>query len=305
MKILVTGAAGYIGEAFIHNILKNNRKATIVAMDIKEPNLEDYAQYKNLYRFIKTDLANETEMFATEVRNSNVVLHLAADVGVAAINDDPSGTFENSYKINTNILETMLGLRRPVPIVFASSSEVYGEGMDLKESDHISIPSPDNPRSGYAMNKAFMETMLFRSKLPFKIVRFFNVTGPGHRAMVIPKFIDLAKRGLAIPVYDNGSQVRSYCHVKEATDQLINVITKGEDRQIYNIGNSSNVSSVWQLAERIIAATGSQSVIEWVSFKNSLPNSHDIKMRTPDTSKVRSLGSSKDITLKDIIEEML
>jgi len=232
------------------------------------------------------------------------IYHLAGSVGVEHIDKDPSGTLFNNINLNNKLIPLFQQAGKHV--VFSSTSEIYGEGP-FKETDNASIGPSSKLRWGYATAKLMMEFMLQASNIPFTTVRFFNVVGPGQvgdYGMVLPRFINAAKKGEDLIVYGTGEQVRSFCHIDDAIDALQRASqVQGE---LFNIGNVEPVT-IKQLAERVITLSGSTSKVVLVPYEDAFSRHHgDISNRVPDLTKIMNLtGYAPRYKLDDIIRSML
>jgi UDP-glucose 4-epimerase len=268
-------------------------------------NLDDFAEYKNLFKFVEADLTtiDDAELLA-HMKDNHRIFHLAGSVGVEHIDKDPSGTLFNNIALSNKLIPLFKKARRHV--TFASTSEIYGEGP-FNEEDNASIGPSSKLRWGYATAKLMTEFMLRANEHPFSIVRFFNVVGPGQLpdyGMVLPRMIDAAKNNKDIVVYGSGNQVRSFCHIDDAIGALVKV--SGFNGELFNIGNDEPVT-INQLAERVVALSGSTSNIVHVPYEQAFSKHHgDINMRVPDLTKIKTLtGYVPKYKLDDIIKDML
>lgn len=287
-------------------MLKSRQARVTIIDNLKTSNinLDDFAQYKNLFEFIHADLndINDKE-FIRIIQKNHRVFHLAGSVGVEYIDKNPADTMYNNLSLAHKLVPLFEQARRPV--IFASTSEVYGNGP-FAETDQANIAT-DKLRWGYATAKLMTEFMLRANSHPTTIVRFFNVVGPGQLGdygMVLPRFIQAAKEGRDLIVHGDGQQVRSFCHVNDAVDALIKVAAiPGE---IFNIGNDEP-TTIHQLAERVVDISGSKSNIVYVPYEQAFSKQHgDILLRVPNIDKIKSvIGYSPKYKLGDIIRDML
>jgi UDP-glucose 4-epimerase len=149
--------------------------------------------------------------------------------------------------------------------------------------------------------------MITCSTFPYTIVRFFNIVGPGQLpdfGMVLPRFIDAAKAGKELNIHGDGSQIRSFCHVEDAVDMLLQL--EKINGQVFNVGNDEPVT-IKELATRVIALSNSTSVIKCTPLEQVYVKNHgDINRRVPDLAKIReSINYKITYTLDDIIKDML
>ena len=267
MKILVTGAAGFIGSALTHALL--DRGDEVVGID----NLNDYydvrlkqARLDRLrprkgFVFEKLDIVERKpmgELFAAG--KFDAVMHLAAQAGVRYSIENPSAYIDANLVGFTHVLE---GCRhsRVGHLVFASSSSVYGANTRLPFSEHDNV---DHPVSLYAATKKANELMAHSYAhlygLPCTGLRFFTVYGPwGRPDMALFKFTEGILAGRAIPVFNRGDMVRDFTYVDDIVEGIVRVIRQpaapaagwSGDRpdpatsyapwRIFNIGNNRPV----------------------------------------------------------------
>jgi UDP-glucose 4-epimerase len=311
MNYLILGGAGFIGQQLTKALFdsKERHVGVTVIDNLKTANragLEQFKIHKNLYRFIEADLTTiDDEEFLRIARKHDKIFMLAGSVGVEHVDKDPSGTLFNNLALANKLIPLFQKLRNR-HVTFSSTSEIYGEGP-FHEEANASIGPSSKLRWGYASAKLTTEFMIRASEFPFTIVRFFNVVGPGQLGdygMVLPRMINAAKNNEDIVVYGDGSQVRSFCHVKDAVDALIKLSdTNGE---LFNIGNDEPIS-IRDLALRVVAFTGSQSKITLVPYEQAFSKHHgDIRRRVPDLTKLREhIGYKPKYNLDDIIRDML
>jgi UDP-glucose 4-epimerase len=306
MKIVITGGAGFIGSHLskMHKSLGDH--VTIIDnLSTAGYSLDDPADV-----FIPCDLGvldwddhgPEEEAFY----EADLIYHMASSVGVKHVDKDPKGSLRNSFDINNRLFPLFehYGSR----VIFASTSEVYGETEEAKETDTLKIGSPDTLRWGYACGKLMSEFLLKAYSFPSTIVRFFNVSGPRQRSdygMVLPTFIEKAKSNDDLIVYGDGKQYRTFCDIRDAVDMLY--ILTGDDHigEIYNIGNPNNTITITQLAEEVVAIVGSDSQIIHRDYKEDFSDQHgEIYKRKPNTDKMNHYYKAK-YSIEDIINSMV
>jgi len=311
MNYLILGGAGFVGQQLTKALFdsKERHVGVTVIDNLKTANregLEQFKQHKNLYRFVEADLTTmDDNEFLKIARKHDKIFMLAGSVGVEHVDKDPSGTLFNNLALANKMIPLFQKLRNR-HVTFSSTSEIYGEGP-FHEEANASIGPSSKLRWGYASAKLTTEFMIRASEFPFTIVRFFNVVGPGQLGdygMVLPRMIKAAKNNEDITVYGTGEQVRSFCHVGDAVDALIKLSdTNGE---LFNIGNDEPIS-IKQLAERVIAISGSSSKIQLIPYEQAFSKHHgDIYKRVPDLTKIKAAISYRPKhSLDDIIRDML
>ena len=190
-----------------------------------------------------------------------------------------------------------------VRVMYASSSEVYGEPVEFPQNEET---TPLNSRLPYAIVKnvgeAFFKSYQQEFGLNYTLFRFFNTYGPKQsKDFVISKFINLALRNEDITVYGDGSQTRTFCFIKNNVEACINAaFSESNNNETINIGNDKE-TSILDLAKTIIKLTGSSSKIIHLP---PLPEG-DMTRRKPDITKMKKLISSPILSLEDGLKEVL
>jgi UDP-glucose 4-epimerase len=303
MKVLVTGGAGSIGLAVVRTLIREGHGVTI--FDLAEQ--VERTQIPEGVRIFKGSILDPVAIH-NALHGQEYVIHLAARLGVKRTEVERLACLSINITGMVNILEACVK-ERIVKILFASSSEVYGE----QPKGPIREESPVNPISVYAVTKLVGEEYLKAYKkqygLDYAVIRFFNVYGPGQVGQfVIQRFIDAVKRGETLQVYGNGEQVRCFCHVADAAEGavkvLFNPVTSGE---IINIGNDSEIVSVAELAEKIIRISGRDLGVNRIPFLQSdREEEREIFYRVPSIEKARKLvGYQPEISLEQGIRELI
>jgi UDP-glucose 4-epimerase len=200
-------------------------------------------------------------------------------------------------------------------IIIASTSEIYGKNpkQPLTETDDRVVGAPQKIRWTYSDAKAIEEAMAFalhqERKLPVTTVRLFNTVGPrqtGRYGMVVPRFVHAAIKNEPITIYGHGTQSRVFCHIADAVQAIASMAaTDSTISHVYNVGGTEEVT-INQLAELVLATTGSQSAITYTPYSEAYPAGfEDIQRRVPDIAKVRSaIGWAPTRDLKDIISDI-
>jgi nucleoside-diphosphate-sugar epimerase len=248
------------------------------------------------------------------VSRSDIVVHLAAAVGVRLIVERPLRSLITNIRGSENLLEAAHRYRRK--ILIASTSEIYGKNQrsSFREVDDQVLGSPGVSRWSYSISKAVDEILAFayhREKgLETVIVRFFNTVGPrqtGAYGMVLPRLVEQALNDTPLTVYGDGLQTRCFCHVSDVVAATLSVLAEPQAvGEVFNIGSSEEVS-ILQVAERIINATNSSSEMLLIPYDKAFGDGfEDMRRRVPDTSKVRALtGWEPRYRLDEIIAEVV
>ena len=316
---VVTGGAGFIGSHLVEALLA--RGDQVLAVDDestgRRENLSAVWGHPRL-EYLRASVADPTvvERITAEATE---VYHLAAAVGVALIAADPVRTIE------TNIFPTALILRalarrhqqgQQVKFFLASSSEVYGKNSTpiWKETEPMVFGPTCRPRWAYGVSKAIDEFLALawhrQVGLPVVIGRFFNVVGPrqtGAYGMVLARFVEAVLGGRPLVVHDDGQQIRSFAHVQDVVRAVIRLMECPEAvGQVVNIGSEEPIT-ILDLAQRVIAAAGARSPIQFQSYQKAYgPDFEDCRRRVPDLSLLRRLiGFQPQYTLDQAIREVI
>jgi len=310
MRILVTGANGFIGNHLCIKLFEEGHQ--IVGLDQTENTSDFLIHYKDNqsvevqtkmeenWSMLRRDLTDESTVYdLKKLGQFDLIYHLASPIGVDKITNNSKETFRSTKLINDAMDQYCKDTK--TPIVFSSSSEVFGESENITNDSYYKIKQlSDSPRWSYAMSKAYTEMLFHLSDYKSSIVRFFNVVGPGQETpgMVIPSFFKAALKNNSLIIKENG--IRSYCHVKEAIEKLIHVgnglYDNEYNKQSFNIGNTKNVISAFILAKKIIDITESESVIEQLDSKQQLKT----RILTEDNFEIENIPI--DNILKDCYE---
>lgn len=312
--VLVTGGAGFIGSHLVERLLREGYNVTVID-DFSTGsalNLAHLAAEPRLRVF--QSKVSEFPTLEACVGDSQYIVHLAAAVGVELVVRSPIRTIE------TNLRETEVLLsaacRSRVPVLFASTSEVYGKSQraEFAETDDLLIGPPHLGRWSYACSKLMDEFLALaymqERGLPVTIVRLFNTVGPrqtGQFGMVLPRFIQAALSGKPLRVYGDGLQTRCFCYVGDTVESLVRLAqTAGAPGEVFNVGNDE-VISILDLAGRVLEATGSGSGIETVPYETALaPGFEDMRHRRPLLTKLeRAIGFRPRTPVRETIARMV
>lgn len=293
MKVLITGGLGFLGSKLVKEYIEQNVHVIIIDNESTSC-IKAHEFSSSLVEFYKMDLAelseNESLLLKEKIKDCDLLYHFASAVGVKYIDDNAKMAIQKMYKANLNCFEIFKDFKKPV--IFASTSEVYGENADAQESDDLLIKNPAYLRGGYAASKIMAEYLIQTYDFPFLIFRFFNVTGKGQlptHGMVLPKFIEMAKEGKPLIVFNQGQQQRSFCDVRDAINAIFTIVHKKKIfNEVFNIGNSQNTTTIHELAQKVTALTKSSSSITFQEFNQYYQkHTHEINTRIVNDAKIR------------------
>ena len=310
MRALITGGAGFIGSHLSEELLGLGHEVSVLD-NLSTGSIDNITHLKShkSFSYVVDSVTNEP-LLAEMIDRSDVVFHLAAAVGVKLIVEQPVHTIE------TNVHGTEVVLKhanKKKKLVFvASTSEVYGKSTDVpfRENADVVLGPSAKHRWAYACSKMIDEFLALaywkEKKLPVVIVRLFNTVGPrqtGQYGMVLPTFVRQALAGHPITVFGDGTQSRSFTSVTDVVGALVTLAQEPRAiGEVFNIGNTGEIT-IWELAERVKAATGSKSPIQLVPYDQAYEEGfEDMPRRVPDLSKIREfIGYEPKVGLDEII----
>jgi UDP-glucose 4-epimerase len=313
-NILVTGGAGFIGS-HLCDLLVHNGHSVVAIDNLSTGRLENIKPLLPMpnFQFVRESITN-SQVLDRLTSQADILIHLAAVVGVQLIVEDPVNT------IATNIMGTEAVLttanRYGCKVMLASTSEVYGKGykVPFNEEDDCVMGPTSHSRWSYATTKAIDEFLglayYHQFGLPVVVMRFFNTVGPrqtGRYGMVLPRFVRQALQGEPITIYGDGEQSRCFADVADIIEATVKLAQHPEAvGQVYNIGSTEEVT-IRQLAEKVLAATGSQSEIVYVPYEEAYaPGFEDMRRRVPDLTKVHDLiGYEPQYSLGDTLSRVI
>ena len=313
MRYLVTGGAGFVGSHVSEALLQ--RGDGVVALDnLATGNVHnvDAVRKDANFRFVLGSILDD-QLVDELMAGCDVVVHLAAAVGVRLITDQPLHSLRTNVRGTEIVFEA--AYRHAKKVFVASTSEVYGRTTATMDETADRILGPTTvERWSYAAGKAVDEHMALgywrEHQLPTVIGRFFNTVGPrqtGAYGGVLPRFVAQALLGDDLTVYGDGSQTRCFCDVEDVVRAVIGLLDN--DRAVgdaFNIGSEEEIS-VRELADRVIEATGSASQVRLINFEEVYGSTfEDIPRRVPSTRKIRELlGWTPQHDLSSIIKRTI
>lgn len=314
VRYLITGGSGFIGSHLADALLARGDEV-LVLDDLSTGRLANLAGALESDRctFVQGSVLDELAVDKA-VSSCDVVVHLAAAVGVKLIVEQRLSSLVTNIRGSENVIEAAHRYRRK--ILLASTSEIYGKNpaSPLAETSDSVLGSPTVARWAYSTAKAVDEILAYayheERGLPTVVVRLFNTVGPRQSpayGMVIPRLVRQALAGAPLSVYGDGTQTRCFCHVADVVTALVALLDREEAvGEVYNVGATEEVSMA-ELATRIIAACESPSAIELVPYEQAYERGfEDMARRVPDTAKLHELcGWAPQRTLADILREMI
>jgi UDP-glucose 4-epimerase len=313
-RYLVTGGSGFIGSHLVEGLLASGN--SVVALDNlstgRLQNLDAVSGNPN-FHFVHGSVLDELVVDEL-VHTCDVVVHLAAAVGVTLIVEQPLRSLTTNIRGSQIVIEAAHRYRRK--ILLASTSEIYGKNSDgpLAETADRILGSPAVARWAYSAAKGIDEVLAFayhkERDLPTVVVRLFNTVGPRQSpayGMVIPRLVRQAVAGDPLTVFGDGLQTRCFCHVADVVSALTGLLDHdGAVGDVFNVGSGEEISML-ELARRVIDAAGSDSEIELIPYDEAYEEGfEDMARRVPDTHKLARLtGWAATRKLEDILRETI
>lgn len=316
--LLISGGEGFLGSYILGTIAALNKK--VLKRPCRVISIDNYItgrkrrfaeeMHDAVFTFIEKDII---EKFDIEEK-VNYIIHAAGLASPIYYQRYPIQTIESAIFGAKNLLE--IARRKKVKsFLYFSSSEIYGD----PELNFIPTPetyrgnvSSIGPRACYDESKRLGETlsMVYHSRyhVPVKIVRPFNIYGPGMSLddyRVIPTFVTSAIGGKPISVYDSGNQTRTFCYISDATIGFLKVLLSKQEGEIYNVGNDSNEINMLELARIVSSLFQNKINIRTVAYPNAYPKDEPHR-RCPDLTKIKkSLLYSPEVSLEQGLKRVI
>ncbi len=306
--ILISGGAGFIGSHLTRQYLEDGKK--VIVIDNFSTGLR-----KNLptHPYL-TVLERDVVKLPSNLPKCGIIFHLASPACPKIFTERPQAILDANDLGTRNLIE--IALKNNAPLIFTSTSEIYGEMISENHPNGISenskgILSLCTDRSCYATAKRVGEELIWTAKrkrgLKGMNVRFFNIYGPNMDlrptiyGRVIPNFIRAAINNKPLLVHGDGTQVRSFCWIEDIIGALMTIPAKIETCPlVMNIGRPEPISII-ELAEKIIQVTEASSEIKYVERDPDDPD-----WRCPDISRANKyLNWHPEITLEEGLNKLL
>jgi UDP-glucose 4-epimerase len=311
MKVFITGGAGFIGSHLCDALLAEGKEVTILD-NLSTGSKKNIAHLEGKIQVFQGDIRDQ-KLVESLVENCDLVLHMAAALGVDNILENPIESISTNFHGSEVVLNA--AQKYDKRILIASTSEIYGKNtkQPLSETDDRVIGTPQKLRWTYSDAKALEEataySLFLTKKLSVSTVRFFNTVGPrqtGRYGMVVPRFINSALRDEPIIIYGDGKQSRVFCHVKDSVKAVLVIVNSSESiGEVYNVGGVGEIS-ISDLAQKIKSVLNSESKITYLPYDDAYsPGFEDMRRRVPDTSKItRQFNWRPENNLDKIISDV-
>lgn len=299
--LLISGGSGFLGSYFIGTMYELNK--TVLKKPCKVISIDNYitgkkretillAEKDKNFTFINGDVTKPFVVKGTV----DYIIHAAGLASPVYYQKYPMETIESAIFGVNNLLE--LGREKKVKsLLFFSSSEIYGD------PDPNFIPTPETyrgnvscigPRSCYDESKRLGETicMIYHNlyQVPIKIVRPFNIYGPGMLRddfRVVPTFITRALEKKPLPVHDKGNQTRTFCYITDGITGFLKVLLSKENGEVFNVGSDENEINMMGLAQTVADIFENKASFHTVAYPSHYPQ-EEPKRRCPDLTKIKT-----------------
>jgi UDP-glucose 4-epimerase len=314
MRVLITGGAGFIGSHVAEAYLARGDQV-LVLDDLSTGSIDNIRHLKANPRFHYTiESVHHAPTVAELVDQCDVVIHLAAAVGVRLIVESPVRTIET----NVHGTEVVLAKanKKKKKVLIASTSEVYGlsDQVPFREDGSLVLGPTTKGRWSYACSKAIDEFLALaywrERKLPTVLVRLFNTVGPrqtGQYGMVVPTFVKQALTGRPITIHGDGRQSRCFADVSDVVRAIVALMDHPDAvGEVFNIGSDEEVT-IRALAERVKDLTESRSEIVTIPYERAYGEGfEDMPRRVPDLAKIGGLiGYRPTKSLEQILQSVI
>jgi UDP-glucose 4-epimerase len=299
-KILVTGGFGFIGSTLVDLLtqIPENHVHVVDDMSTSPINIDDYLAEIGHRSNISYDIVS-VESFFTRAEGPgkwDQIYHLASPVGPAGVLKHAGNMVRDVVRDAYLIMDYCL--ENNIKFLDVSTSEIYGGGQSgyCPESTPKIVPAETTVRLEYAIAKLAVETAIINNckakGLKSTIIRPFNVSGPRQSpkgGFVVPRFIQQAYNNNPITVFNDGSALRAFTHVKDMARGIILGMENGGNGEAYNIGNPANKTNILDLAERVKRVLGSTSDILFIDPKTIYGQSYEeANDKYPDAEKAKN-----------------
>jgi UDP-glucose 4-epimerase len=311
VRVFITGGAGFIGSHLCDVLVARGDEVSILD-NLSTGSKANIAHLEGKINVSQGDIRDQA-LVESLVSGSDLVLHMAAALGVDNILENPIESISTNFYGSEVVLNA--ALKYDKRILIASTSEIYGKNskQPLSETDDRVIGTPQKLRWTYSDAKALEEAtahFLFLTKqLRVTTIRFFNTVGPrqtGKYGMVIPRFVRAAIDNEPLKIFGDGSQSRVFCHVSDSVKAILALSTNDKTiGEVFNIGGKGEIS-ILELAKLIIKQTNSKSEITFTDYEDAYATGfEEMARRVPDISKLTKFtGWEPKLGLDTIIDDV-
>ena len=312
MRVLVTGGAGYIGSHLVDRLVHLGHNVSVID-DLSTGSLQNLDGAQPHIAFVEGSILDEA-LVERLVRDTDVVFHLAAAVGVGHIVEKPLASLITNVRGAEHVIGAAMAYDKR--LLVASTSEIYGKTkkMPMSEDDDRVLGSTTIARWGYSTAKAIDEHLALAHAAEGRrvsVVRYFNSYGPrldprGYGS-VVANLMRQALNNEPLTVHGDGTQTRCFTYVTDTVECTVRAgLDDGAQGLVFNVGNDRE-TTILELARKIIALTGSRSDVSFVSYEARYGKGfEDTVRRVPDVRRARDvLNFSARVDLDEGLQRTL
>jgi UDP-glucose 4-epimerase len=289
-KVLITGVNGFIGSHLAGKFQKEG--FTIVGLDVSSgPSmlLNEYIRTGKNFSYHQVDIARDFDSLNDLIAGVDLVVHLAAIVGIKNYLEKPFELFETNVIGSANVIKACVSHKKR--LVFSSTSEIFGKNPHTpwgEDADRV-LGSTEKDRWGYSTSKATTEHLLhsLRSQLDYRIVRYFNVYGPGQSPIfLVSRNIHRMLNDLPLEVFDGGLQTRCLTYIEDAVQgTYLIATTENLNHSVYNVGSQTE-NTIAEIVT-MVRNLDSNSLIEYIDTADTYGVSYeDLLRRVPSAQRI-------------------
>lgn len=305
-RILLTGGAGFIGQALARALAHRN-DVVIFDNGHRGALTTEWLQEHPRVSAMQGDVL-DVDAVRRAVEGCHIVIHLAAIAGVDTVLRMPVTTMKVGLIGTYNVLEAAVKERKLSRFIDFSTSEVFGTyAYKVREGDVTTLGAVGEARWTYAVSKLATEhlTHTYRAEFGFPglSIRPFNIYGPGQIGEgAIHQFVLRAIRNQDLEIHGDGSQIRAWCYIDDIVNGVLLCLTRPEAvGHSFNIGNPRSACTIFDLARHIIRLAGSTSKVRFVEREAT-----DVELRVPDIGKARQLlGYEPTVDLEEGLQRTI
>lgn len=291
-KVLITGAGGFIGS---HLASKFQREGFgVIGLDVfSGPGmlLKEFVETGVNFSYHQVDVAKDFDSLNELISRVDLVVHLAAIVGIKNYLERPFELFESNVLGSANVIKACVAHKKR--LVFSSTSEIFGKNPNTpwgEDADRL-LGSTEKDRWGYSSSKATIEHLLhsLRTQLDYRVVRYFNVYGPGQNPIfLVSRNIYRVLNSQTLEIFDGGLQTRCLTYIDDAVQGTFSIATENKLRhRIYNIG-SEKENTISEIVA-IIQKLDEKSSVSFIDTSLTYGSSYeDLARRVPSSQRITS-----------------
>jgi UDP-glucose 4-epimerase len=289
-KVLVTGVNGFIGSHLARKF--QNEGFMVIGLDVSlSPSmlLKEFAQTDVNFSYHQVNISKDFDSLNDLISGVDLVVHLAAIVGIKNYLERPFDLFETNVLGSTNVIKACVSHKKR--LIFSSTSEIFGKNPNTpwdEDADRL-LGSTEKDRWGYSTSKAMVEHLLhsLKTQLDYRVVRYFNVYGPGQNPIfLVSRNIHRMLNSLPLEVFDGGLQTRCLTYIDDAIQATFLIATKDALRHsIYNVG-SEKENTIAEIVALVQKLDENSAVIN-VDTANTYGSSYeDLLRRVPSAKRI-------------------